>query len=72
MIAYLRHICRVVVVAHPSYVPQGYTRVRHGGLPAPRRQLLGDTPTIVRSTIEGSRRTTRRSSLWRVVWGDPD
>jgi hypothetical protein len=52
MIAYLRHIWRAIVVAHRAYVPPGCTRVRHGGLPAPRRQLFGDVPTVVRSTLE--------------------
>jgi hypothetical protein len=52
MIAYLRHMWRAIVAAHRSYVPPGYTRVRRGGLPAPRRQFLGETPTVVRSTLE--------------------
>jgi hypothetical protein len=30
-----------------------------------RRQLVGDTPTVVRSTIEGS--AAEATSLWRVV-----
>lgn len=51
MIAYIRHMWRAIVVAHRSYLPPGYTGVRHGGLPNPRRHFLGEKPIIARSTI---------------------